>query len=400
MDLYSVAARRDPFPLYASALAEAPVQREPAADAWIVLDYPSVRQALADVDAFSSVVADSSTKSSRWLIFQDPPRHGALRGLISRAFTPRAIAGLEPRIRELSASLLERHRAAGEMDLVLDYAVPLPMMVIAELLGAPPSEYRHLRGWSDAIMRIANTVPGGAGREATIAEFLRVHDEMGIYLGELLQDRRRSPTNDLLSRLAAAEHEGERLTEEQILAFFEILLVAGHETTTNLISNAVLSLLAHPEALARLRGDPSLVPRAVEEVLRYRSPVQIVFRRTRRDIVVGGVEIPAGKRVFLGLGAANHDPAVFAHPERFDIDREPNPHVAFGNGMHFCIGAPLARLEARIALTDLLTLDGLARASDAPWEPRPAFHVHGPNSLPIRFDRRAAAHPPELGDVR
>jgi cytochrome P450 len=190
----------------------------------------------------------------------------------------------------------------------------------------------------------------------------------------------------LLTRLTEAEVDGERLTAEEILGFFQLLLLAGQETTTNLITNAVLCLVEHPDQLARLRAAPELLPSAIEEVLRYRSPFQWFYRVTRRDAEVHGQTIPAGKLVLVGVGAANRDPKQFRDAGRFDITRDPNPHLGFGHGIHFCLGAPLARLEARVALTDILgRLEGLALANDEPWEPRPALHVHGPTRLPVRF---------------
>jgi cytochrome P450 len=211
-------------------------------------------------------------------------------------------------------------------------------------------------------------------------------DEMRAYVGALVDARRTHPTNDLLTGLVHATVDGERLTEDEILGFFQVLLVAGSETTTNLIDNAVIDLLEHPAELDRLRAAPALVPSAIEEVLRHRSPAQAMFRRARRDVVLHGRTIPAGSLVLAMIGAANRDPAAFGEPDRFDVTRDPNPHLAFGHGAHFCLGAALSRLEGRIALTDLVErLDEVALVSDEPWPPRRAFHVHGPTRLPIRF---------------
>jgi cytochrome P450 len=217
---------------------------------------------------------------------------------------------------------------------------------------------------------------------------------MRAYLRDLLAERRKAPKDDLLTRLAEAEVDGERLTEDDILGFFQFLLAAGTETTTNLISNAILCLAENPGELARLRAAPERLPSAIEEVLRYRSPIQAVFRETRRDVEVHGQVIPAGKIVLTMIGSANRDPKHFNDPDRFDITRDPNPHIAFGQGIHFCLGAALSRLEARIGLSDLLErAKGFELVSDAPWEPRRALIVHGPSRLPIRFEpeRRAAA---------
>jgi cytochrome P450 len=217
---------------------------------------------------------------------------------------------------------------------------------------------------------------------------------MAAYLPPFLAARRVAPRDDLLTRLVEAEVDDERLGDDEILAFFQLLLLAGHETTTNLIGNAVVSLLDHPDELARLRRDPELVPSAVEEVLRFRTPVQAAFRVTTREVEMHGQTIPAGAMVLAWIGSANRDPAHFDDPARFDVGRDPNPHVAFGHGIHFCVGAPLARLEGRIALAALLDrLTDLRHAGDGRWEPRQAFHVHGPSRLPIRFRPRAAPRP-------
>lgn len=381
--------RRDPFPIFDQMRAMAPVLHEPESGAWMLFDHETVKRALQDHETFGSAVSEAGTNTSQWLIFTDPDRHTKLRALVSRAFTSRAVAGLEPRIRALSRELLDRTRDRGEMDLVADYSVPLPMMVIAELLGAPIADYLHFRRWSDTLLGLSHVVQGGAKMNPAVAAFGRAHDEMDVYLKRLLAPRRTEPTDDLLSRLLHAEVDGHHLSHREILGFFQLLLVAGHETTTNLIGNAVLCLLAHPEATAQLQARPELVPSAIEEILRFRSPVQAVFRITRRDVVLHGQRIGAGNLVLPLIGSANRDPAVFREAGTFDITRDPNPHLAFGYGIHFCVGAPLARLEARIALPDLLQLRGLARTSDAPWEPREGFNIHGPTRLPVRFERSA-----------
>ncbi|HEX6747265.1 MAG TPA: cytochrome P450 [Longimicrobium sp.] len=389
MDIFSPETRRDPYPLYDRLRAAAPVFQEPRSGHWMLFDYDSVRRALNDADVFSSVVAPNAPRTSRWLIFSDPPRHTHLRGLVMRAFTPRAVAAMEPRIRELSRGLLDPAIERGEMDLVADYAVPLPLLVIAEMLGAPAEDRPRFRRWTDAMVAMAHTVADDDAAARAVADFVAAHDEMAAYLPPLLEARRRNSRDDLLTRLVEVEIEGERLAEEDILGFFELLLLAGHETTANLISNAVLSLAAHPDQLARLRAEPALVPGAVEEVLRYRSPVQAVFRRAKREVELGGRAIPAGALVLAWIGAANRDPARFAEPARFDVARDPNPHVAFGHGIHFCMGAALARIEGRVALAHLLDrLGEIEITAGDDWEPREGFHVHGPSSLPIRFEPR------------
>jgi len=213
---------------------------------------------------------------------------------------------------------------------------------------------------------------------------------MAAYLPALIAERRAAPQEDLLTNLAQAEVDGERFTEEEIIAFVQLLLVAGNETTANLLNNSMLTLAEHPDQLALLRSSQELLPSAIEEVLRYRTPIQFMFRGTRQDVKIGGQTIPKGKRVLAMIGSANRDPKQFPDPDRFQIAREPNPHIAFGHGIHFCLGAPLSRIEARVALTEILgRMQSFELASSEPWEPRDALHVLGPNRLPIRFE---AAH--------
>jgi cytochrome P450 len=262
-------------------------------------------------------------------------------------------------------------------------------MVIAELLGVPAWEWPRFRRWSDAIMGLIDTLRPGPRAQAAAIAYREAHVEMQRFLALEIASRRIEPRDDLLTRLVEADADGERLSDAEVLSFFELLLLAGHETTTNLIDNAVLALLEHPAQLERLRAEPALVPSAIEEVLRYRSPVQAAFRATRESVGLRGRRIPANQLVLAMIGAANRDPSVFAEPHRFDIARHPNPHVAFGHGIHFCIGAPLARLEGREALPILLErLPELRFATRTAWEPRPAFHVHGPNRLELRFRAR------------
>jgi cytochrome P450 len=224
---------------------------------------------------------------------------------------------------------------------------------------------------------------------------MTVSAEMGAYLARMTEERRRHPEDDLLTRLIEAEVDGERLSADEILGFFQLLVVAGQETTSDLINNAMLCLLENPDQLALLRSQPDLLPQAIEEVLRYRSPLQWMLRAPRRDVELHGKTIPAGSLVLPMIGSANRDPRVFPEPNRFDIARNPNPHVAFGHGIHFCLGAPLSRLEAAIALSDILTrFHSFELASSGPWEPRKALHVHGPSSLPVRFQSGLRATAP------
>lgn len=348
----------------------------------MVFDYDGVKRVLNDHEAFGSRVGPAE-----WMVFVDPPRHSKLRALISQVFTPRSIANLEPRIRELSSELLGKVLARGEMDLAADFSIQLPMMVIAEMLGAPVADRPRFRQWNDVLLNMSYTVPGGEGAAGAMNDFIAATAEMAAYLAALIEERRTHPKDDLLTRMAQVDGEG--LSQQDIVGFFQLLLLAGSETTTNLINNATICFLENPDQLARLRKSPDLLTSAIEEVLRYRSPLQWMLRVAKQDVQLHGQAIPKGKLILPMMGAANRDPKVFPDANRFDIARHPNPHIAFGHGIHFCLGAVLARLEGSIALNDLLTrLASFELASDEPWEPRRGLHVHGPSRLPIRFTRR------------
>jgi cytochrome P450 len=383
-DIFSDAARRNPYPLYDQIRSASPALHDPGTGLWLLFDYESVKRALSDHESFSS-----RHGPVEWMIFLDPPRHSKLRGLISQAFTPRSIANLEPRIGQICRQLLEGVIGNGQMDLATDFAVPLPMAVIAEMLGIPLEDRPRFTKWNDALLKMSYTVPRSAAANSAVQDFTAATAEMSEYLSAILTERRSVPKDDLLTRLAQAELEGQRLTQPEILAFFQLLLLAGSETTTNLINNAILCFIEHPDQLDRLRASPELLPSAIEEVLRYRAPLQWMFRVTTREVEMHGQVIPAGKVVLAMIGSANRDPRAFPDANRFDIAREPNPQIAFGHGIHFCLGAALARVEARIALTEFLSrVSGFKLATDIPWEPRQGLHVHGPQSLPIAVTRR------------
>jgi cytochrome P450 len=384
------ALRRDPYPAYAVMRRVAPVCRL-RAGVWALFDHDSVRRALNDPACFSSRAAPPGGSPLDWLIFLDPPRHSRLRALIARTFTPRAVAALEPQIDALAHRLLDVVIPRGECDLVTDFSAPLPALVIVALLGVPDADAHRVGPWGDAIIGLGETVAGGERAARAAARYRAAKEEMQPYLAALLDARRAEPRDDLLTRLVQAEVDGERLTEEEIFGFFQLLLLAGTETTTNLISNTVLCLLRHPAQRARLDADMGLLPAALEEVLRYRSPVQMVFRATTNDVTLRGRTIPAGQLVLAMVGSANRDPRHFPAAGRFDITRAGQPHVGFGHGPHYCIGAALARLEARVALTALFSRAGDLRRRDRDgWLPARGINVHGPRSLRVRFTPVAA----------
>jgi len=381
--LFSEDALRDPYPVYDRLRGESPVFQEPQNGLWLILGYDDVKRVLSDHGAFSS-----RHGPAEWLIFQDPPLHPRLRALIAQAFTPRTVLNLEPPIRELSRELLHPILDRGEGDLAAEYSGILPLRVIARMLGLPDGDLAGFARWNEAILEMSYAVTGGPDVAKVVQAFQAATVEMNDYLAVLLAERRQRPEDDLFTRLVFAEVDGERLTQAEILGFFQLLLLAGSETTTNLVNNAILTFIAHPEQTSRLRRNPELLPAAIEEVLRYRSPLQWMFRVAKEEVELSGQIIPAGRLVLAMIGSANRDPRQFPNPNVFDPMRDPNPHLAFGHGIHFCLGASLARLEARIVLTDLLEqMPDLALATSDPLPPRRGSHVHGPSSLPIQFTR-------------
>jgi cytochrome P450 len=318
---------------------------------------------------------------SKWMLFRDPPDHTRLRTLVNKAFTPRAIENLRPRVQEIVNELLDAVQNAGGMDLMAAFAYPLPVLVICEMLGVPAKDRDIFKEWSGDLARILDPiltpeiVERGHALIASMAEYFR----------GLIEQLRKNPQGNLLDAMIAAEEQGDRLSEEELLANCILLFGAGHETTVNLIGNGVLALLRHPEQLAKLQAKPDLIESAVEECLRYESPVQMTGREVRQEVEIGGVRISAGERLFTLIGAANRDPEQFPDPDRFDIAREDNKHLAFGHGIHFCLGASLARLEGQLAIGTLVRrLPGLKLETDTPqW--REAFTLRGLQTLPVSF---------------
>jgi len=381
-NIFSDDVRREPYAIYEQMRTKAPVHYVPPPfDGWLIFDYEGVKRALNYAETFSSAVP----APPNWFVFTDPPAHSKLRALISRAFTPRMVADLEPLIRNLSCRLLDRIMDRGEIDLAEAFTVPLPIQVIATMIGIPAQDWSQFKRWSDGILKLSYARSGGAEAQEALREFRCVTAEMSPYLEEMIRERRATPRNDLLTRLIEAEVDGEHLSHQEILGFFQLLVVGGQDTTSALITNAIVCFLDHPDQLALLRRSPELMPQAIEEVLRYRSPFQWVMRTPRRDIEIYGNTIGAGKLVLPMIGSANRDPKIFKDAARFDIARNPNPHIAFGHGIHSCLGAALARMEARIALLDFFArVKTFERVSNEPWQPRKALHVHGPARLPIR----------------
>lgn len=385
MNLFSVEFRREPFAAYSWARHAAPLIHFPQPDLWAIFDYSGVKRALTDHEAFSSNMAKANRPNPAWMVFLDPPRHSKLRALVSRAFTPRMVAELEPRIERLTSELLDSALEKRTIDIVADLAEPLPVRVIAEMLGLPSEEWRRFRYWSNAIVASSSlAVVGGEQWMAAVKTAAPAGEEMKACLDKWVAKRRSAPKNDLLTALALAEVDGETLSEREIFGFVQLLLIAGTETTASLIPNAILCLAENPDQLAQLRRSPESLPAAIEEVLRYRSPLQWMLRVTAREVEMSGQTIPSGKLVLAVIGSANRDARYFTEPERFDIARDSNQHLAFGHGIHFCLGAPLARLESRVVLRNFLErVESFELAEPAPWQPCEALHLHAPARLAI-----------------
>jgi hypothetical protein len=283
------------------------------------------------------------------MLRMDPPDHTRLRSLVSKAFTPRTVETLRPRIEQIVEDQLDAVAAAGQMDVIRDLAYPLPVTVIAEMLGIPIEDRERFKHWSDEAIRSL-----GFSNEDDARRSMQATRELRAYLQPIVEQRRREPREDLISALVAAEEQGDKLSTDEVFSTIILLLVAGNETTTNLIGNGLLALLRNPQQLELLRDDPALIENAVEELLRYDSPVQFTSRIPLEQIEIDGRHIPAGKELLLVLGGANRDPAQYVDPDRLDVTRKEIRHLAFGHGIHFCLGAPLARLESQTALLALV----------------------------------------------
>jgi cytochrome P450 family 142 subfamily A polypeptide 1 len=379
----------DPYPTYRWLRQHAPVYWDAASRLWVLSRYDDIVQVSKASDTFSvseGVLPDSDTIVS--IICMDEPRHTRLRKLVNRGFTPRMVGMLEPRIRALTAEILEAVAPHGTCDLVRDVAVPLPLYIIAEMLGIPRDDFPRFHDWSDRLINVA----GNYEDPAKVMDAGNAYVEYGTYLKELFDDRRVRPREDLTSILVAAQQDGmlaedeEAMENDEIVMFMTLLLVAGNETTRNAIAGGMLALMGHPEQAAMLRRDPRLIDRAVEEILRYVTPI-VCFRRTaRRDTTVRGQRIAAGERVLMLYQSANRDEAVFTDPDGFDVTRDPNPHLAFGIGAHFCLGANLARLELRIMVEELVArFPDMRVAPGATPERMASTLVRGIRHLPVVF---------------
>ena len=386
---YSYELHEDPYPSYRALRDHAPVYRNDALGFWALSRHADVVAAFKDTAAFSNAEGVALERSSQAqasatasFLAMDPPRHDQMRALVSRGFTPRRVADLEPRVRELTAAYVDGFAAAGRCDLIQDLAAKLPMAVVSELLGIREADRDRLRLLADTVVHRED------GNPAIPPAAMQASQQMMLYFRDLVAERAAAPGEDLVSALLASELDGVRLAVPEVLAFLFLMVIAGNETTTKLIGNAVYWLWRHPGERDRVRRDPALIANWIEETLRFDGSTQMLARAVVRDVELHGQRLRAGDRLLLLVGAANRDERVFTDPDRFDILRDTSQHVAFGKGTHFCLGASLARLETRAALEALQT-----RLPDFEIDPAGLVRVHSPNvrgfaSMPMRFSAR------------
>jgi pimeloyl-[acyl-carrier protein] synthase len=381
----------NPYPMYHRLRTEEPVHLSPLGF-WVLTRYDDVVSALRDPRLIKEPIAAYVAERTGMpqpsmglsMLDRDPPDHTRLRGLVSKAFTPRVVENLRPHIQQIVDGLIARAQAKGAMDLIEEFAYPLPVMVICEMLGVPVEDNERFKGWGLALARGLDATLLAPGSEI-VQQSRDARIALADYFRALIAERRKAPRSDMLSGLIAAEEAGDKLSEHELLATCILILIAGHETTVNLIGNGTLALLRNPDQLQRLRENPGLIGTAIEELLRYDGPVQRTARIPDQDITIAGHRIAKGEMVMPFIGAADRDPAQFPNPDRLDIGRTENRHIAFGWGLHFCLGAPLARIEAQAAIGTLVQrFPKLALATDK-TEFRPSLTLRGLTQLPVSF---------------
>jgi cytochrome P450 len=388
----------NPYPLYRQLREADPVYwDEEQGGCWVLTGHADVMAGLRD-QRFSAQRMDIGTDwipaelkerleppitaLTRQILFLDPPDHTRLRGLVAKAFTPRMVEKLRPRIQQLVDELLAPAQEKGQMEVISEFAYPLPAIVIAEMLGVPPEDRERFTQWTHDFGVLLDGGGGGLDFEQVVQALLGVNEFME-YFRELIRQQRQAPRDNLLQAMREAEEQGDVLSEEELLGNCVLLLAAGHGTTTHLIGNGLLALLRNPAQMEMLRADPALLPAAVAELLRYDSPVQLTSRVATTNLRIRDKEIAAGQEVLFCLGAANHDPAQFAQPDTLDLRRQENRHLAFGQGIHFCLGAPLARVEAEIAFGTFLRTFANPRLATETIEHFPSQVFRGLTALPV-----------------
>jgi cytochrome P450 len=380
---YSYEFHDDPFPVYRKLRDDAPCYHDDDLGFWALSRYDDVLRALHDPDTFCSRfgITLEAGNALPMMLTTDPPEHTALRRLVSRAFTPRRVADLEPAIRALSTDYLDRLRASATPDLIADYAALLPMDVISRLLGVPDGDQEMLRGWSDALLHRDE-----GDMEVTPAGIDAAY-QLYKYFSAFVADRRADPgADDLAAALVAAESEGEHLTDDQVVGFLFLLIIAGNETTTKLLGNCLLAMQRFPTERDKVVGDPARIPDAIEEILRFEGSTQVMARTLTRTVELHGREMSGGDKVLLLLGSGNRDERVWDRPDVYDIDRAwPTHHLAFGHGIHVCLGAALARLEMRVSLEEFLGRHPHYEIDEDGLERMHSGNVRGYSRMPIRI---------------
>ncbi len=382
---FSAALKETPYEFYAWLRQHHPVYYDDKLQFWALSCYADIVRAVRHQEVFSSAQGIGRDKRGGLsMITHDPPVHTRLRKLVARAFAPQRIASYTPQIQSIIDELLDEIIDKGSFELVADLAVPLPVMVISMILGVEPELRHDFKRWSDDVVKFLAAPPQSEARE----NLRQSWDEFRSYFSHLMEARLRAPRDDVITLLAQAHEDGDRLTVMEFLNFCQLLLVAGNETTTNLITNGVLAFADFfPEEEQKLRRHPTLSASMVEEVLRYDTPIPLTYRTTMRDVEIRGVIIPADSKVAFLWGSANRDPDIFAEPDRFDITRAPNPHVAFASGIHYCLGAPLARLEMRLAVENLMRrMARLELDVHDPYERVEHVFLRGMRRMPMTFD--------------
>ncbi len=391
----------NPYPVFQELRKQAPMHYSQVLGGWVLTRYDDVKLAISDrrfsADRmrpfFAQLPSEQRTafgalgdSISRWAVFHDPPEHTRLRGLMNKAFTARAIERLEPRIQTIVDRLLDQVITRGEMDLIADFAYPLPASVILDMLGLACDDLDRIKTWSDELALFVGSSVNTPDKYQRATASITAMNE---YFRTAIERHRHTRGDDLLTALLAAQEQGDALSDDELVATCVLLVFAGHETTTNLIGNGMLALLRHPTELERLRNDPELMPSAVEEFLRFDGPAATAVRIAREAIPLHDHTIRPGERVFAMINAANRDPRYFTDPEGLDVGRKDNRHLAFGHGIHFCIGAPLARLEARLAITAILNRcsDISLQSEQLRWND--SLVLRGVRSLPVSFSRHS-----------
>lgn len=384
-ELASRAAQLEPFAWYRRMRAESPVHYDERRDVWDVFPYETISEILLDEETFSSDRNPDEVDRYPSMLSADPPQHTKLRSPVEEFFTPSAVASLASEVRSTTEALLDDAVDGGRMDIVSALAYPLPIATIAALLGVPREDRDRFKEWSDTV--IAGPQLTGGDQDRLDDRQREAGQALVDYFGTVVERRRRAPQDDLISEVLVDDEHGRALSDEELLGLFRLLLVAGNVTTTNLITNAVWCF-TNWGCIDELRGDEDRLRAAIEEVLRYRSPVQRTSRIALEDTEIAGRHVEEGDQVVTWLGSANRDPDRFDEPDRFIPDRSPNPHLAFGRGIHFCLGAPLARMEARIALSMLLDRIENLKLVDIDHQPVASTFIYGVRRLPITFDVR------------